>query len=65
MALLEEVQNDLKAENGDRAKLMQKYSDRMKELLIPHGGNLSDLPMDPNHEYHKLQRKLMALGKLL
>lgn len=59
-----EVLADLQAEGNNKAKLMQKYSDKMQAILKLHGGNTSDIPMDPNHEYHKIQHKLTILNRL-
>jgi hypothetical protein len=59
-----EVLIDLKQCNGNKAKLMQKYSDQQREILNRHGGNLSDLPSDPKHPYHHIQDKIATLGRL-
>lgn len=62
--LLEEIREDLKRFGGDKAKLMQEYSNRQQSILKDLGGNLSDVPMDPQHSYHQLQLKIMALGRI-
>jgi hypothetical protein len=55
---------DLAAMGNNKAKLMQKYSDEMAAIVKVHGGNVSDVPMNPDSEYHKLQHKLTILGRL-
>jgi cysteine synthase len=50
--------------NGNKAKLMQKYSDDQKKILNQYGGNISDLPADKDHMYHKIQDKISILGKM-
>lgn len=59
------IREDLKKVGGDRAKLMQAYSDRQQEVLqendVAVGG---DLVADANHEYYQLRDKMMALNNL-
>lgn len=59
-----EVIMDLEAMGNDKSKLMQKYSDAMQAIIKRHGGNLSDVPVNPDHEYHKIQHKLMILNRI-
>jgi hypothetical protein len=59
-----QVRADLQKVFGDKAKLMQQYSDEQKEILSKYGGGISDIPMNPDHEYHKLQDKIRILGQL-
>lgn len=59
-----QVLADLKEFNGDKSKLMQHYSNKMQEILNLHGGNVSDMPMNPDSEYHQLQHKLRILGRM-
>lgn len=58
------VLSDLASMGGNKAKLMQKYSDDQKKILNQYGGNLSDLPADSNHIFHKIQDKINLLGKM-
>lgn len=62
--LMDEIREELKRFDGDKAKLMQEYSDRQQKILKELGGNISDVPMDAEHSYHQLQRKIMALGRM-
>lgn len=55
---------DLAAMNGNKAKLMQKYSDEQRRILNQYGGNLSDVPMSQDNPYHKIQDKIEILGKM-
>lgn len=65
MPNMRDVQIDLAAEGGDRAKLMQKYSDEQAAIVKQYGGSQSDIPVNnPEHEYYKLQTKIMILGRL-
>jgi hypothetical protein len=64
MSINDEVREDLKRFSGDRAKLMQEYSNRQQLILKDLGGNLSDIPMDPQHSYHQLQLKIVVLGRM-
>lgn len=64
MSLIDEIREELKRFSGDKSKLMQEYSDRQKKILQDLGGNIGDVPMDPEHSYHQLQRKIMALGRI-
>lgn len=59
-----EVEVDLREMGGNKAKLMQKYSDEQRKILNKYGGNLSDLPMEGSNPYHKLQDKINLLGKM-
>lgn len=58
------VLSDLASMDGNKAKLMQKYSDDQKNILKQYGGNISDLPADKDHMYHKIQDKIQILGKM-
>lgn len=60
----QQVLADLKAVGGNKAKLMQQYSDELQAILKPLGGNQSDVPVNPEHPYHKVQHKLTILGRL-
>lgn len=64
MSVESDVMDDLKGIGMDKAKLMQKYSDKQKEILKMHGGSISDIPVNPDHEYHDIQRKLAVLNNL-
>lgn len=68
MSVMMEVEMELANMTGSKAvckaRLMQQYSDRQQEILKPLGGNIGDVPMDPEHEYYKLQEKIMVLGKM-
>ena len=55
---------DLAGMNGNKAKLMQKYSDEQRRILNSYGGNLSDIPMSQDNPYHKLQDKIEILSRL-
>lgn len=59
-----QIRADLLTVNGNRAVLMQKYSDQLVELLKPFGGSLGDVPMDEDHPIHKLQNKIRRLNTL-
>lgn len=61
---LSSVLADLQAAGGNKAKLMQQYSDEQRQLLSVYGGNISDIPADVNHPYHKIQDKINVLGRL-
>lgn len=57
-----EVLDDLKQVNDDKSVLMQKYSDRQKEIL---GGRLiSDLPLGFDDEYYVIGEKKRILNGL-
>jgi hypothetical protein len=58
-----EVREELK--KTTKPELMQRYANRMNEIVKSYGGNLSDLPIDPDNEYYKIQSKLQILSKLV
>ncbi len=58
------VNADLDKFKGDKAKLMQHYGEQLLEIVKEHGGNISDIPMDVNHIYHKIQDRIRYLGAL-
>jgi len=58
------VLSELAGMNGNKAKLMQKYSDDQKAILNKYGGNVSDIPMSEDNPYHKIQDKIEILGKM-
>lgn len=64
MSLESTVATELEEMKGDKPKLMQKYSDLQQAILKKYGGNISDIPMDKNHEYHKLQEKIQTLHRM-
>lgn len=49
---------------GGKQQLMQKYSERMRQIEVGFGGTRSDIPIDPNHEYRVLESKLMLLNRV-
>lgn len=59
-----EVIADLVRMGNNKARLMQHYSDEQKKVLAQYGGNLSDIPMEREHPFHKLQDKINLLGKM-
>lgn len=59
-----QVLSELNALKGDKVKLMEKYTGEMQAILNLHGGNPSDVPANAEHPYHKLQHKLMILGRM-
>ena len=62
---LTEVQSDIDRFKGDTAALMQNYSDQLKKILNSYGGNLGDVPADPENPYHKINTKVTILNNLL
>lgn len=59
-----EVQRDIETFKGDKAKLMQHYADEQRKILNQYGGNFSDLPMDDENPYHKIQAKMALLNQI-
>lgn len=64
MSLDAEIRIDLEQVGGNKSKLMQRYSERQQEIVKVHGGNLTDIPIDPEHEYHQIQNKLSLLYRM-
>ena len=58
------VHAELEAVKGDKVKLMQQYGEKLQAILNEYGGNLSDIPMDATHPYHKIQDKIRILGAM-
>lgn len=61
-ANVESVLEDLKSVDDKKPALMQKYSDRQKELLG--GRTLSDLPLNFNDEYFVIGERKRILNGL-
>ena len=59
-----EIRADLITEGGNKSKLMQKYGEKLQELLKPYGDSWGDVPMDVEHPIHKLQAKIQRLNTL-
>lgn len=59
-----EVKIDLEAMKGDKSKLMQQYSEEQRKIIDSIGGNISDIPIDTEHPYYQLQKKIQALHYL-
>lgn len=64
MATESEVQSDLDKVDGNKAKLMQQYSDEQKKILNMYGGNVSDLPASGDNPYHAIQSKITILNQM-
>lgn len=64
MATESDVQAELKASGKTKAELMQKWSEELSEIIKSHGGNISDIPPDPDNAYHQLTSKIRILGRL-
>lgn len=64
MAQQARVHSDLLEFKGDKAKLMQKYSDELQAVINQYGGNLSDVPLDKEHVFYKIQERINILGRL-
>lgn len=65
MSLDSEVRIDLENEKGNKQALMQKYSERQQAIIKSYGGNFSDVPIDGESEYTKLQNKILILHRLV
>ncbi len=61
----QQVLADLEKVKGNRARLMQQYSDEMNAILVANGwGSPSDVPPNAEHPYHKVQHKQHILHRL-
>jgi len=58
------VRAELEQYKGDMTALMQHYGEQVAKIITLYGGNVSDVPMDPKHEYHQIQEKIRILGAL-
>ena len=61
---ISQVLAELETEKGDIPKLMQKYGEQLQAILQRHGGNISDLPMNAEEGYAKIQDKIRILGSI-
>ena len=59
-----QVNAELAEMKGNKAALMQKYSDQQRVILNQYGGSLSDIPSNPDHIFYKLQDKIQILGRM-
>lgn len=64
MSVEDDIRQELRENNNDKAALMQKISDRQKQIILDYGGSVSDVPVDSNHEYWANNRKLNLLNNL-
>jgi len=51
-------------EAGGKQELMQKISERMRQIEEGLGGSRSDIQIEPNHEYRLLEAKLRVLNRV-
>lgn len=63
--MLGEVLKDLNEVKGSKSVLMQKYSEKQQEIIRRFGGNFSDVPVDKDGEYAKLQEKILILNRMV
>jgi hypothetical protein len=59
-----ELIEEMKKNGLNKQQQMQKWGERQGELIKLNGGSVSDIPVDPTHEYHILDSKIKALNKL-
>lgn len=63
--MLGEVLKDLEEVKGNKSALMQKYSEKQQTIINRFGGNFSDVPVDKDNEYYKLQEKINILNRMV
>lgn len=59
-----EILDEMKANGLNKQQQLQKWGEEQLEILKRHGGTISDIPIDPTHEYYALDAKIRALSKL-
>lgn len=64
MSEREVVHADLEKFKGDKSALMQHYGEQLQKIVAEHGGNISDIPMNSDNRYHKIQEQIRFLGAM-
>jgi len=59
-----EILKEMKENGFNKQQQLQAWGERQGEIIRLHGGSVSDIPVDPTHEYYALDAKIRQLNQL-
>lgn len=62
--MMRELLTDLQAVGNDKQVLVTKYGERQNTLVRLYGGSVSDIPVDPGSEFHRISAKMRLLSTI-